>query len=111
MRYADLVRENTDAQDAVLDLLVSLAGDDVNSIAIDVLVDELGSQGIDVDKKSLFDLLSTLAIVRNIENGVVYFTSDSDQSAGMDDGAPDPEQQDKQVDKLARQQVDKEIKT
>ena len=109
MRFADLIAENTTVQDAVLDLLVTLAGDGINSISLDVLADELASQGIDVDKAALFDLLGTLAIVRNVENDTVYFSSDSDQASAKGD-APDPEQQDKEVEKLARKQVDKEIK-
>ena len=108
MRYADLIRENTEIQDAILDLLTSMAGEGLDSIPMDSLIKELSAQGIDIDEMALFDTLSTLAIVRNIKDDVVFFNSDSDQSHYTD--MPDPEQQDKQVSKLAQQQVDKAIK-
>ena len=34
MRYLDLIAENSDLQDAVLDLLTALAGEGINSIPI-----------------------------------------------------------------------------
>ena len=43
MRFADLIAENTTVLDAVLDLLVTLAGDGINSISLDVLADELAA--------------------------------------------------------------------
>lgn len=110
MRYLDLIAENSDLQDAVLDLLTVMAGEGINSIPIQVLVNELAKQGIDVDENSLFDVADNLAIVRNIKDDVVFFNTDSDASAG-DPEQPDPEKQDKQIDKLARKQVKKELGT
>lgn len=110
MRFADLVTENTELQDAVIDLLAVMAGEGVNSIPLAVLVKELGKQGLDVDEPSLFDIADNLAIVRNIKDGVVFFNTDSDASQGGEQ-APDPEQQDKKIDNMARKQVKKELDT
>ena len=110
MRFSDLIAENSDLQDAVLDLLTVMAGEGINSIPIPVLVKELAKQGIDVDDNSLFDVAQNLAIVRNIKDDVLFFNTDSDASAG-DPEQPDPEKQDKQIDKLARKQVKKELGT
>ena len=68
----------------------------------------MAKQGIDVDENSLFDVADNLAIVRNIKDDVIFFNTDSDASAG-DPECPDPEQQDKKIDKLARKQVKKEL--
>ena len=87
-----------------------MAGEGINSIPIPVLVKELAKQGIDVDENSLFDVADNLAIVRNIKDDVIFFNTDSDASAG-DPEQKDPEAQDKQIDKLARKQVKKELGT
>ena len=108
MRFADLVIENSELQDAVIDLLTVMAGEGVNSIPLEVLVKELAKQGIDVDSNSLFDIADNLAIVRNIKDDVVFFNTDSDASVG-DPETPDPEKQDKKIDSMARKQVKKEL--
>tara|TARA_B100000809_G_C15040244_1_gene495284 strand:- start:664 stop:990 length:327 start_codon:yes stop_codon:yes gene_type:complete len=108
MRYADLVTENLDIKDAVLDLLTAMAGEGVESVSIDSLVKELSAQEVDVDAHALFDLLGTLAIVRNVKDNVVYFNADSDQSH-YQELKVDPEKQDKTIDKLARKKIKKEI--
>lgn len=108
MRFTDLVYENTEVQDAILDLLTSMAGEGLDSIPMDSIIKELSAQGIDIDYMALFDTLSTFTIVRNIKDDVVYFNSDSDQSHNSN--MPDPKQQDQQVSKLAQKQVDKAIK-
>ena len=109
MRYADLVLiETIDIRDQVLDLLTVMAGEGVESISVELLVKELESQELDVDKNALFDLLGTLAIVRNVKNNVVYFNADSDQSH-YQELKVDPEKQNKTIDKLARKKIKKEI--
>jgi hypothetical protein len=108
MRFADLIRENSTIHDSILDLLTAMSGEGLDSVPLSALVAELNNQGIDIDEPGLFDNLSNLAIVRNIKDGIVYFNSDSDQSHYSN--LPDPKKQEKQVSKLARKQVDKEIK-
>jgi hypothetical protein len=110
MRILDIIVEDNYARDAVIDLLTVLAGEDTDSVGLDVLQQELSANGIDVDHNSLFDLLDNLVIVRNIKDDVVYFNTDSEGShhATMD---VDPDKQDKQIDKMARKQVSKEIKS
>lgn len=105
MRYSDLIMENTTVQDAALDLLTVMAGEGVSSVSLDVISKELASQSIDVDNTALFDVLDNLAIVKNIKDNVVFFNTDSDASRG--DEEPDPEKQDKTIDKLARKQTKK----
>ena len=70
MRFSNLIAENSDLQDAVLDLLTVMAGEGINSIPIPVLVKELAKQGIDVDENSLFDVADN-PIVRNIKDDVI----------------------------------------
>ena len=105
MRYSDLIVENTTVQDATLDLLTVMAGEGVSSIPLDTISQELQNQDIDVDSTALFDVLNNLAIVKNIKENVVFFNTDSDASRG--DAEPDPEKQDKTIDKLARKQTKK----
>tara|TARA_R110001592_G_scaffold308029_2_gene581976 strand:- start:3327 stop:3659 length:333 start_codon:yes stop_codon:yes gene_type:complete len=109
MRLADLIRENATSKDAVLDLLTAMAGEGLDSIPLETLSDELSHQGIDLDENALFDLLGSLAIVRNIKDGVAFFNTDSDQSHNATD-LPDPGVQKNQVKKLAKKQVDKGMK-
>ena len=108
MLIADIILENNTVQDATLDLLTAMAGEGLDSAPLSTLVDELSNQGIDIDATGLFDVLDNLAIVDNIKDDIVYFNTDSEASHyGI---KPDPEKQEKQVSKLARKQVDKEIK-
>lgn len=106
MRISDIIRES-DISTQVLDYLVALDAEGVDDIPMDVLVDGLNANGISVDREGLFDILQNLAIVGNIKNDVVYFTSTSDASHyGV---KHDPEKDDKKVDKMARKQVKKEL--
>ena len=68
----------------------------------------MAKQGIDVDENSLFDVADNLAIVRNIKDDVISPITDSDALSEILN-KPDPEQQDKKIDKLARKQVKKEL--
>ena len=109
MRYTDLVgilREADDVNQAVLDVLTTIAGEGVGTVNFGLIQQELSAQGYDVDDNALFDILNNLAIVRNIENDVVHFNTDSDQSKGQSQET-DPEKDKKHVSKLARKQVKK----
>lgn len=108
MRLLDIISENSTHKDAVLDLLTIMAGEGLDSIPLSVLSGELAKNDIDVDNNALFDLLGSLAIVRNIKDGVAFFNTDSDQSHNTD--LPDPKASKDQVSKLAKKQVDKEMK-
>jgi hypothetical protein len=109
MRYTDLVgilKEADDINQAVLDVLTTIAGEGVGTANFGLIQQELSAQGYDVDDNALFDILNNLAIVRNIENDVVHFNTDSDQSKGQS-RETDPEKDKKHVSKLARKQVKK----
>ena len=108
MRMADIVKETVDPKSAVIDLLTVLSSEGIDSIDISALQDEMNKQNIDVDHNSLFDLLDNIAIVRNIKDDIVYFSSDSNKSNYSSTDA-DPEKQKKTVSKLARKQVKKEL--
>lgn len=108
MRIADIITESVDPKSAVLDLLTVLSSEGIDSISISALQDEMNKQEIDVDHNSLFDLLDNVAIVRNIKDDIVYFSTDSDRSSYTNTEA-DPEKQQKTVSKLARKQVKKEL--
>lgn len=94
---------------AVLDILTVMAGEGLDTANFDMIKDQLSSSGIDLDDNSLFDLLNNLAIVRNIKDRVVFFNTDSDQSHNQDLEV-DPEKDAKHVSKMAKKQVDKELK-
>lgn len=106
MRFRDILAEDNLARDAVVDIIAMIAGEGADSISFEVVQQELSAQGIDVDRAALFDLATTLPVVNNIKDDVIYFNTDSDQSQY---GGEDPEKDDKVVDKMARQQVSKEI--
>jgi len=89
MRLLDIISENSTHKDAVLDLLTIMAGEGLDRIPLSVLS-------------------GSLAIVRNIKDGVAFFNTDSDQSHNTD--LPDPKASKDQVSKLAKKQVDKEMK-
>lgn len=111
MRIVEIISESADASEtrgAVIDLLTIMAGEGLDSTSLETLITELSTQGIDIDRNSLFDLLNNLAIVRNIKDDVVFFNTDSDQSHNSD--LPDPEKQQKHVSSMAKKQVDKELK-
>lgn len=108
MRIFDIIVEDNIAKDAVLDLLTVMAGEELDSVGLDVIQQELSAGGIDIDSSALFDLLDNLAIVRNIKDDVVYFNTDSESSHGS--VKPDPEKQDNTIDKMARKKVKKEMK-
>jgi hypothetical protein len=110
MRISDIINESVDdVYDSVLDLITVMAGEGLQSMAIDTIIMELANGGIDVDEASLFDLLSSIDIVDNIKDDVVYFNTDSEAFGNYSTQAPDPEKQNKTVDRMARKQVDKEI--
>jgi hypothetical protein len=109
MLIAEIVfLEDSEVEAVVLDLLTAMAGEGLDSTPMSAIIDELNNQGIDIDEPSLFDVLENLAIVDNVKDSVVYFNTDSDASHYGE--KPDPEKQDKTVDKMARKQVKKGIK-
>ena len=109
MRYTDLVgilKEADDINQAVLDVLTTIAGEGVGTANFELIQQELSAQGYDVDDNALFDIMNNLAIVNNIENDVVHFNTDSDQSKSQGQ-ENDPEKDKKHVGKPARKQVKK----
>jgi len=101
MRYSDLIK------DRVLDLLTMLDAEGIKTVSVDAISQELEKMGTDADSKTLTSLLDDLSIVNNIKDGIVYFYS---SEKDIDSSDPDPEKQQNKIDKLARKQVDKEIK-
>jgi geranylgeranyl pyrophosphate synthase len=107
MRFSDILVEDDLARNIVVDMFAIVAGEGADSISFEVIQQELASQGIDIDRNALYDLATTLPVVSNIKDDVIFFNTDSDQS-GQSQGE-DPEKDDKVVDKMARKQVSKEI--
>tara|TARA_B110001454_G_scaffold72784_1_gene70531 strand:+ start:765 stop:1091 length:327 start_codon:yes stop_codon:yes gene_type:complete len=106
MRYADLF-EISVVDSKVIDLLSILSSEGVESIPLDSLVKELTSMGVDVDDESLFDEISSLDIVNNIKDGIVYFNTSSLGATNMN--KIDPEKNKKRIKTMAKKQVKKEL--
>jgi hypothetical protein len=100
MRYADLIKSQT------IDLLVALDAEGISTVPVATLQRELAARGLDLDEPGLLDVLDKLAIVKNVDNAVVYFNSDPHNKDMEPDQA---EKQDKKIDSLARKQVSKEL--
>lgn len=100
MRYADLIKSQT------IDLLVALDAEGISTVPVATLQRELAARGLDLDEPGLLDVLDNLAIVKNVDNAVVYFNSDPHNKDMEPDQA---EKQDKKIDSLARKQVSKEL--
>jgi hypothetical protein len=100
-----------DVQSSIMDMLVTLAAEDIDSVSIDTIQNELSVIGLDVDEAIIFDIADGMDIVDNIKDNVIYFvTSSKSGHFGIQgkDGA-DPEKQDKKIDSMARQKVKKEL--
>ena len=106
--FTSLAEDQDHVRDAAIDILSVMAGEGIDSANLNMIQKTLGNQGINVDEHALFDILDNLAIVRNIKDGVVFFNTDSEASQGLSD-KPDPEKQDKTIDKMARKQTKKEL--
>lgn len=101
MRYVDLIKSQ------VIDLLAALDAKGISTVPVQTLIRELNARGNDFDESSIVDILDDLAIVKNVEDNIVYFNSDPHNSDYEPDQA---EKQDKKIDSLARKKVGKELK-
>ncbi len=106
---SSIVEDQNHINDAVLDIMSIMAGEGIDSVNFNMIIDNLKHQGIDIDEHALFDILDNLAIVRNIKDGVVFFNTDSDSSQNQYKEV-DPKKDEKKVAKLARKQVKKELR-
>lgn len=99
-----------DAKSSIMDMLVTLAAEDIDSVSIDTIQKELAVLGIDVDEAIVFDIADSMDIVDNIKDNVIYFvTSSKSGHFGVQGKDGDPEKQDKTIDNMARKQVKKEL--
>jgi hypothetical protein len=101
MRYAELIKSQ------VIDLLVALDAEGISTVPVATLQRELNSRGLDVDEPGLLDILDGIVIVKNVDSDIIYFNSDPHNKDVEPDQA---EKQDKKIDKLARKQVNKELR-
>jgi len=97
MRYNDLIRHT------LIDMLSVLTAEEATSVSLETLEKTLDAQNMHVDEQELRELLDTIPIVNTVKDNVVFFNNDGDVDA------PDPEEQDKTVAKLAKKKVDKEM--
>ena len=106
MRFNDLF-EYSEIDNAVVDLLIVLSAEGIDTISMEALIAELESQGHDVDEPSLFDELQNIPVVHNIKDGIVSFHTSS-KNANIQN-IEDPEKDEKVIDKMARKKVKKEL--
>tara|TARA_B100000900_G_scaffold34967_1_gene26357 strand:+ start:17386 stop:17712 length:327 start_codon:yes stop_codon:yes gene_type:complete len=106
MRFNDLF-EYSEVDNAIVDLLIVLSAEGIDTISMEALIAELESQGHDVDEPSLFDELQNIQMVHNIKNGIVSFHTSS-KNANIQN-VEDPEKDEKVIDKMARKKVKKEL--
>ena len=106
MRFNDLF-EYSEVDNAIVDLLIVLSAEGIDTISMEALIAELESQGHDVDEPSLFDELQNIPMVHNIKNGIVSFHTSS-KNANIQN-VEDPEKDEKVIDKMARKKVKKEL--
>jgi len=97
MRYNDLIRHT------LIDLLSVMTAEGATSLSLDTIEKTLDAQGMHIDEQELRDLLDTVPVVNTVKDDVVFFNKEGEVDA------PDPEQQDKTVAKLAKKKVDKEM--
>jgi len=112
MRINDIIAPlfENDVKSSIMDMLVTLAAEDIDSVSIDSIQKELSIQGLEVDPAMIFDIADNMDIVQNIKDNVVFFvTSSKSGHYGIQNKEGDPEKQDKTIDTLARKQVKKEI--
>lgn len=112
MKITDIIiplAEN-DAKSSIMDMLVTLAAEDIDSVSIETIQKELGVLGLDVDEAIIFDIADGMDIVDNIKDNVIYFvTSSKSGHFGVQGKDGDPEKQDAKVASMARKQVKKEL--
>lgn len=101
MRYVDLIKGS------IVDLLTALDAEGISTVPVDTLVKELRSRGMSVEGPALLDVLETIPVVNNVADDIIYFNSDPNNTDLEPDQA---EKDDNKVDKLARKQVNKELK-
>ena len=106
MRFNDLF-EYSEIDNAVVDLLIVLSAEGIDTISMEALIAELESQGHDVDEPSLFDELQNIPMVHNIKDGIVSFHTSSKNSNIQN--IEDPEKDEKVIDKMASKKVKKEL--
>lgn len=109
MRISDIINEASTVEQSILDYLSILAGEGLKSISISTLIAELATNDIDVDEGMLFDILNNLAIVNNIKDDVVFFSTDS--GGAQVDAGEGPAKAEKTIDRMARKQTKKELGT
>jgi hypothetical protein len=103
MRYTDLIKSQ------MIDLLTALDAEGISTVPVATLQRELNTRGLDVDEAGIQDILDGIGIVGNVsDEGIVYFNSDPGHK---DIEADRAEKQDKDIDRLARKQVKKELDT
>ena len=107
MRFSDLF-EYSEIDNAVVDLLIVLSAEGIDTISMEALIAELESQGHDVDEPSLFDELQEIPMVHNIKDGIVSFHTSSKNATIQN--IQDPEKDEKDIDKIARKKVKKELR-
>lgn len=101
MRYTDLIKSQ------LIDLLAALDAEGISTVPLATLQRELNNRGLDIDDAEIHDLLDSVGIIDNVsDDGIVYFNSDPGHTDLEQDRA---EKQDKDIDKLARKQVKKEL--
>lgn len=109
MRFSDILVEFDNVQDSILDIISLMTGEDTHSLPLEAIQQELFSQGIEISDNSLFDVLTTLAIVDNIKDDIVYFNAHSNaHSVGNSTDAKEPDED--HVSKMAKKQIDKDLK-
>ena len=97
MRYNELIRHT------LIDMLSVMTAEEATSISLDTLEKTLDAQNMHVDEQELRELLDSIPVVNTVKDDVVFFNKEGEIDA------PDPEQQDKTVAKLAKKKVDKEM--
>jgi len=106
MRFNDLF-EYSEVDNAIVDLLIVLSAEGIDTISMEALIAELESQGHDVDEPSLFDELQNIPMVHNIKDNMISFHTSS-KNANIQN-IKDPEKDEKVIDKMARKKVKKEL--
>jgi hypothetical protein len=80
-----------------------MTAEGATSLSLDTIEQTLDAQGMHIDGQELRDLLDSIPVVNTVKDDVVFFNKEGEIDA------PDPEQQDKTVEKLAKKKVDKEM--
>jgi hypothetical protein len=97
MRYNELIRHT------LIDMLSVMTAEGATSLSLNTIEQTLDAQGMHIDEQELRELLDSIPVVNTVKDDVVFFNKEGEIDA------PDPEQQDKTVAKLAKKKVDKEM--